>query len=576
MTPAEPTSPPVPPRLVCLFLVLAVWLVYLPVRRYEFVNLDDNQYVYEHPVVSRGLTWGGVKWAFQADLAFETEYADYWMPLVILSRMLDVELFGLNAGGHHAVNVLFHSLNAVLVFLLWLRLTGRTGPSAFVGALFALHPIHVESVAWVSERKDCLSACLALLTLLLYARYGARPSRRRYGLVFVPFVLGLMAKPLAVTIPGIMLLLDVWPLGRLAPTWPRGRESWRRATRRLAEKAPFVVLAAGAVAITLRAQRLGGAFASSRSGLTWDTLANALGSYAAYAGKAIVPVRLAVMYPWTQALPLWQVGAGVVLLVGGTFLAVRQLDRRPYLFVGWFWYVGTLLPFIGVLQFGPQRMADRFAYIPLIGLYTAFTWWVADVCAGSRRGGRILRCGAALILPALALRSMQQVRHWQDSVTLFEHALRVTRNNALAHNNLAVALQRRGRYGEAVAHYQAALRIRPRYREALVSLGGLRLLLGDLPAATARLGSAVALAPRSIEARMNLGNALLAGRNLAGAEEQFRAVLDILPTLAEAHRRLAAVLALKNRPAEAREHMRRAQALEPIHDPRPPPAPGRG
>ncbi|MCY2989851.1 MAG: hypothetical protein NTY19_18560, partial [Planctomycetota bacterium] len=434
--------------LACALLVVTVLCAYWPVGRHEFVNFDDPQYLVDNPQVRQGLTWGGIRWAFT------TGHAANWHPVTWLSHMIDCQLVGLQAGWHHVIGMLFHIANSVLLYLVFQRMTGAIWRSFMVAALFALHPLHVESVAWAAERKDVLSALFWILSLAAYVRYTAAPSWRSYGVVMVCFALGLMAKPMLVTLPCVLLLLDYWPLGR----W--SFEANRRVRLRLliVEKLPLLALSAASCLVTMIVQSRGGAVGSVTAFPVTVRLANAVVAYVAYLGKLIWPTRLAVFYPY-HAIATWQWMSAAAVLAGITAVAIITRRRWPYLLVGWLWYLGTLVPVIGVIQVGRQSMADRYTYLPLVGVFVMLVWWITELSARSRWSQSLLRVAAGTaIIVCLALSFLQVVR-WRNSVTLFEHCLRVTGNNALAHTSLGADLRRRGWLDEAMTHYREALRI---------------------------------------------------------------------------------------------------------------------
>jgi Flp pilus assembly protein TadD len=568
---------------VLLFLVAAILALYGQTARHEFVYYDDDRYVYENPDVRSGLTAQSTVWAFT------TMWAGNWHPLTWLSHMLDCELFGLRAGHHHLVNVFFHILNALLLYLVLKGMTGAVWRSAMVAALFALHPLHAESVAWVSERKDVLSTLFFLLTLWAYGRYAGCPSLARYVPVFVFLALGLAAKPMLVTVPFVLLLLDYWPLGRL-------RFPGATALRRLAEKVPLFLLAGLSCLATFVAQQAAGA-------MTWMQVpfpvraANALVSYAAYIGKTLWPSGLAVFYPYPGAIPATQWAGAALVLAATSGLVALGRRRRPYLAVGWLWYLGTLVPVIGLIQVGKQSMADRYTYIPLIGLFLLAVWLAADLAAG-RRHGRVALAGlSSVALLACMTATRAQVAHWRSSETLFEHALRVTRGNAIAHTNLGVVLLSAGRTDEAIRHFREALRIDPRdaqtqgnlgialmrqgktedalrhCREALrlnprsalshLNLGAVLAQAGRGEEAVTHFRLAVHLAPRSTEARYNLGLALLEAGNIDEALVRLGEALELNPHSGQMHHTLGLILSRQGRNEEALEHYRQAARIDP-------------
>ena len=423
-------------RAVTVLLVVATLAVYAQVIRHDFVNFDDDKYVYENSHVRSGLTWKGIAWAFT------TTVGGNWHPLTWLSHMLDCELFGLNAGYHHLVNVLLHILNSFLLLLVLEKMTGAFWRSATVAALFALHPLHVESVAWVAERKDVLSTLFFMLILWAYVPYAERPSRKRYGLICAFLVLGLMAKPMLVTVPFVLLLLDYWPLERLQLDESKGSDGTRgrpgrsgggrkqAALRLIAEKVPLLALVAVSSAVTFVAQQRVGAMSMGTSVPLSGRIANALVSYFAYIGKMFWPSHLAVFYPYRHAVPAWEWAGAALLLVGLSIIVVLAGQRRRYLSVGWFWYLGTLVPVIGLVQVGAQSMADRYTYVPLIGLFLIAVWGAADLTAVWSRGRTGLRALSGVVIVGCMVATSFQVGTWKNGLTLFGHALKVTKANA--------------------------------------------------------------------------------------------------------------------------------------------------
>ena len=428
-------------------LLIAVTLAaFWQVRDHEFVHYDDDKYVMENPHVPTGLTRESIKWAFTAT------HASNWHPLTWLSHMLDCQLYGLNPRGHHVSSLLFHAANTVLLFLVLRRMTGALWKSAFVAALFAIHPLHVESVAWVAERKDVLSTLFWMLTMLAYLRYVEKPTIQRYLPVLMLFALGLMAKPMLVTLPFVLLLMDYWPLGRLDNGLSVTRDRLKRYWGLVREKLPLFALTAISCVVTFLVQRHGGAMPD----LEWLPLdvriANALVSYAKYIGKMLLPRHLAVLYPYPSGtLPLWQLAGAVFLLMYVSVMVFRSRQRYPYLAVGWAWYVGTLVPTIGIVQVGKQALADRYTYVPLIGLFIIIAWGVPDLVArwcvvsSWRRRRILLAVSATASILALMTCTWFQVGRWRDRISLYTHALRVTSNNATIHNNLGNALLAEGK-----------------------------------------------------------------------------------------------------------------------------------
>ena len=520
MSPATTGAMP-PARTVARAAVIAAMLgvavaalafaIYSGVGGHSFVAYDDPRYVAANPIVARGLSKAGIVWAFTA------LHASNWHPLTWVSHMLDVELFGMDAGWHHRVNVLLHAANGALLFWWLLRATGSRFRSALVAALFVAHPLHVESVAWVAERKDVLSTAFFLITLHAYLGWTRRPTLLREATVLAAFAAGLLAKPMLVTVPAVLLAVDFWPLRRM--------ESRTSARRSLVEKAPFFVLSALSAAMTILAQDRGGAIASSDT-LPWAARAgNALVSYAVYLWQTVWPAHLAVFYPHRgAALPAWQVVASAVVLASITALVVWQRRRRPFLAFGWSWYLVTLLPVIGLLQVGLQARADRYTYIPLVGIFIAAAWSIPEL-GGVRRAAAAAGCAAALLLLGAVARG--QVAVWRDSTTLFTHAIAHVPDNWLALKNLGVEQFKAGDGAGALRSFEAAVRLRPQDPDLWADVGTTRVLLGDPAGAAPALERAVALNPRDAETWFNLAavDALL-GRTvpLAAARERLRAL----------------------------------------------------
>jgi len=554
--------------LLCMFLVLATLTVYWQVGNYEFVNLDDDQYIVENSHVQKGLTSESVTWAFT------TNHMANWHPLTWLSHMLDFQLYGLNPKGHHLANVVFHLLNSLLLFLVLQRMTGGLWRSGLVAALFALHPLHVESVAWVAERKDVLSTLFWILTLWAYLGYVKRPGVKKYLLILVPFALGLMAKPMLVTLPFVMLLLDYWPLERIqlgqsflghtGQSHPSiiAKKPRTQVFRLLMEKTPFFALAAVSSVVTFIVQKSGGAVVALEVYPFNNRIANAMLAYVSYIIKMIWPQNLAIFYPHPgQSLPIWQaVAAGLLLLLIST-VVMRAGRRYPYLPVGWFWYVGTLVPVIGLVQVGAQAMADRYTYVPLIGLFIMVAWGVPDLVGSWRYAKPALTVAAASLVVALMVCTSFQVKHWENSLSLFEHALRVTSNNSQIHNNLANVLTQKGMLQEAITHYTKALEISPNYADAHTNLGVALAKQGRLEDAIKHYSAALRIKPKSPETHNNLGVALYSQGDVLGAIENYMTAVQLKPDYAEAHNNLGNGLAQQGRLAEAKVHYAKALTI---------------
>jgi tetratricopeptide (TPR) repeat protein len=531
---------------ICLALLLTSFAVYAPVRYFDFVNFDDPEFVRDNPHVRGGLTLGGLTWACTS-----VESAN-WFPVTRLSHLLDAQLFGMRAGPHHIASVLFHGLAALLLFAFLHRATGVRWPSAFVAFLFAVHPLHVESVAWVAERKDSLCALFWFLALLAYVRYTERPGVGRYLLVLLAFALGLMAKPMIVTLPFVLLLLDVWPLRRPPGIW---------------EKLPFFALSAAGAIVTYVVQRHSGAVEALAALPVGRRVENAVVSYVVYIAKTLWPTRLAVFYPYPIDIPLWQAALAAVALAGISILVLRSFRAYPYLAVGWLWYLGTLAPVIGLVQIGAQARADRYMYVPMVGLSIMLAWgaaaWLRRVPRG-RTAVAVLAAAACLSCAALA---RTQVQYWRNSESLFRHALAVTGGNYMAHNNLGIALEEiPGRLPEAIAHYQSALRINPGCAEAHNNLGNARAQLpGRLPEAAAQYEAALRIRPAYLAAHLNLGTLLMRtpGR-VPEAIAEYHTAVRLDPNNAEAHNNLGSAWAqLPGRLPEAIAEYRAALRADP-------------
>jgi protein O-mannosyl-transferase len=583
---------PGPPaaHLVAISAVIALltFAAFWGVLANGFVNFDDNRYVTENPHVLEGLNRTSAAWALTS-----TEEAN-WHPLTWLSHLLDVRLFGLDAGKHHLTSLLLHAANGVLLFLLLVRLTGALWRPALVAMLFAVHPLHVESVAWIAERKDVLSTLFWLLTVGAWLSYVRTGTAARYAFVLVLFALGLMAKPMLVTLPFTLLLLDFWPLRRL--TLPL-RESAASPRRILLEKAPLLAMSLASSVVTVLAQRSGGSVERLEDFGVGERLANAASAYVAYLGKTFWPASLAVFYPHPHGVAVGNLVLSVLALAGCTALALGLARRAPYLPVGWLWYLGTLVPVIGLLQVGAQAMADRYAYVPLIGVFVAVSWGLAEI-AGRRRVARLACAGAcAVAVLALAGATHRQVRYWADSMALFDHALHVTSGNwmahtnvgtalldrgrtdeaarhfeealriwpgfAGAHNDLGLALVRQGRIPEAIDHYNEALRLEPGLADARNNLGVALAMQGRDADAILQFNEALRLSPRRPGFRCNLGKALLGAGRFAEALEQFDQALGFQPDSAEAANGAGLALTKMGRWPEAAERFRQAIAMRP-------------
>jgi tetratricopeptide (TPR) repeat protein len=534
------------------------------VKDHEFLLYDDDRYITANTFVHNGITLESIAWAFT------TGHASNWHPLTWLSHMLDVERFGLQPAGHLLTNVFFHLVNTVLLLIVLRRMSGAFWQSLFVAAVFALHPLHVESVAWAAERKDVLSGLFWMLTLWAYAFYVGQPSSRRLLVVLVVFALGLMAKPMLVTLPIVLLLLDLWPLKRfhLLDESTLSTKTPRRILTSLLplvkEKIPLFALTAISSVITYAVQQQGGAMSTVEGIALPVRVANALVAYVSYLGKAFWPVQLAVFYPhYGEQIPLWQsIGALVVLalLTAGALLFIR---RAPFLTTGWLWFLGTLVPVIGLVQVGAQSMADRYTYVPLIGIAIMVAWGAVELTARWRYRTIALTFAAAIALTGMTLLSYRQIGYWKNSLTLFEHALSVTKKNWLAHHNLGTALLRARQYEQARFHFTKTLELYPSIAHTHHNLANALVALGQPDSAIVHYREALRLEPNFEEAHVNLGILLAQQNKTDEAMQHYREAIRINPRYAPAHYNLALLLSAKGKLDDAFFHLTTVLSIEP-------------
>jgi tetratricopeptide (TPR) repeat protein len=557
---------------VCAFLVGAIWVVFGQTLGHEFVNYDDNQYVYENPQVIHGLNLKGIEWVFTHRVMAN------WHPLTMMSHMLDCQFYGLHASGHHLTNLLLHAATAILLFLVLREMTGALWRSAFVAAVFAIHPLRVESVAWVSERKDVLSGLFFMLTLGAYVWYVKKSkvqspkSKVYYGLMLLFFVLGLMCKPMLVTMPFVLLLLDYWPLNRFAVAV----NHFSISRKLIVEKIPLIVFSVAMCIVTLLVQS--DVIQGNKGGGFSLRISNVLVSYVAYMGQMFYPVGLALLYPYpSHGLPIGKVILALLLLVAVSAGALCWRQKHPSFLMGWLWYLGMLVPVIGLVQVGAQARADRYTYLPQIGLYILLTWTVVELTASWRSRHWVLGGGAMVVLAVLITCARAQTAYWRDSETLWAHALACTSGNSVAHNklghaffdqgrmeeaiaqlkqsleinpddaeayyNLGNVFLQQGRMEEAIAHYQKALEIKPDYAEVHNNLGVVFRQQGRIEEAIVHFQRAMAIKPNYVEAHYNLGNAFLQQGQVEEAIAQFQKALVIKPDYVEAQNNMAWVLA---------------------------------
>lgn len=581
--------------MIVLFVLAAMTIVvFRPVGRAGFINYDDDIYVYENRPVASGLSREGIAWAFT------TTHASNWHPLTWISHMIDVELFGMDPGRHHLVNLIIHLLNVILLFWALLSMTSSLFKSGMTAALFAVHPLHVESVAWVAERKDVLCTAFWFLTILAYIFYTRRPGAGRYLPVMFAYALALMSKPMPVTLPFVLLLLDYWPLGRAASSVPPEVEGVSpvrtfSAARLVAEKVPLLVMAGFSGVITYSAQIKGGAVAEI--GFT-ARLMNIPLSYIGYIWKMILPRQMSIFYTHQgEGTSLPASFAALFLLVLISLLVFVWKKRRPYMAVGWAWYLGTLVPVIGLVQVGGQAMADRYTYITLTGLFIMAVWGSSELAAGRHYGRAALRVLAASVLLVLMIIARRQTGYWIDSEKLFSHAIEVTRDNYMAHHNLGVFYEERGEDLKAITQYGEALRIRPRLTQAHLNIGRLLAGNGKPEEAMSHYVQALSLEPQSAKihndmgyflekegkkdeavshyreairidpeystAHYNLGFALISRGDVEGSVGHYREALRIDPYLTDAHVNLAVILSMQKRFDEAAIHYREALRIDP-------------
>jgi Flp pilus assembly protein TadD len=592
-----------PNFFVCLLLILITLALYFQVKDHEFLNFDDNWCVLENFKVRPGITLEGIKWSFSLYKAIQS----HWHPLTWFSHMLDCQIFGLNPGMHHLTNLLFHMANALLLFLFLERVTRARWSSAFVAMVFALHPINVDSVAWITNRKTLLSAFFWMLTLLAYVRYAKRPSIQRYVLVLVVFALGLMAKPVLVTLPFALLLLDYWPFQRLCLNNRAGfikekapNEIYQRTRpyHLVLEKIPLLALSGVLIYLSSTTLKHAGSIITTDVIPMQLRIENALVSYVKYMGKMIWPQNLAVYYPYPSEVPMWQVVGACIILVIITFFVIRKLNAMPYLAVGWFWYLGTLIPVLGFTQAGLwPAMADRFAYVPLIGLFIMIAWGVPELLKAWRYKRTALPVLSGLVLFSFIICSWFQIKHWKNSVTLFQHAVNVTDNNYTAHTYLGHglfserrperaiehfrralqikpsdytahtllgdALAHEGRLDEAFDHLSEALRINPDYAEAHYYLGLVLEKKGDLEKAIDEYGRALYLQPHLLKVMNNLGSALIRKGDFEKAVFYLTEAVRFNPDYATAHYNLGVARLGQKKVREAIYHFSEAVRINP-------------
>jgi len=543
-------------------LTLSTLLVFWQVRNFDFTNYDDNLYVTENQHVLSGLTQDGVIWAFT------TGHASNWHPLTWLSLMLDCQLFGTNAGWMHLINLFLHLANTLLLFAVLRKITGSLWPSAFVAAAFALHPMHVESVAWIAERKDVLSTLFLLLTLAAYVSYVRRRGRVRYLLTVLLFAAGLLAKPMLVTLPFLLLLLDYWPLDRFAA--PRAVKTAAIPDRRrilyriIIEKIPFFALAAVSSVITFIVQKGSGAAPDINTLSLQSRVANAFLSYTRYIDKMFWPQDLAVFYPLdARTIQSWQVVPCALLMIVVSVLAIRFGRKQKYLFFGWFWFVGTLIPVIGIIQVGSQAYADRYTYIPYIGLFIIIAWGLPELLSKWPQRKIALGLSMVIVLTTLGICAHRQVSYWNNSTALFSHAIEVTKNNYIAHCNLGIAYGKLGRYQDEIEAYKQAIKIKPDYADAHYNLGTAYGRLGRYRDEIEAYKQAIRIKPDYAKAHYNLGIVYGELSRYQDAVEAYKQAIRIKPDYAEAQSNLGVAYSKLGRHQDAVETYKQAIRIKP-------------
>lgn len=523
--------------VLCLLLAVVTLLLYNPVARHDFINFDDDRYVYENVHVRSGLNWNTLTWALSS-----TQEAN-WHPVTWISHALDVSLFGMNPAGHHYINVLLHVINILLLFLLLERATGFTWRSLTVAALFAVHPINVESVAWVAERKNLLCTLFFLLALGAYGWYVQKPGVKRYALVAGLFALGLMSKPMVITFPFVLLLLDYWPFGRMSSATLEGPPvgvvpgtrpglAHRSFTQLVLEKLPLMMMSVASAVITLYAQKAGGAVRSLTE-YSWPSrIANGFASYVIYLGKGVWPAHLAAMYPHRHdALPIWQIVGAAVFLAAITACVLAR-RRSGYLAVGWFWFLGVMVPVIGLVQVGVQAMADRYAYIPFLGFFVMAVWGVTELAQQQRISSKLPAAAAVAVVAVLLGLTRIQEAYWHDSVTLWSHAVSVTSGNFVAEDNLGEALVNQGKYDEAIVHFRTAAQINAGDPISQLNIGVYEKMHGRPEQAIQRYEAVLRLtSDRQLRgyALVNLGSAYRTIGDYTHARENYEAALQLVP-----------------------------------------------
>jgi len=551
--------------LICLCLLGAIFVAYGQVINFDFVGFDDELYVTANRHVQSGISLEGIAWAFRTTLGS-------WHPLTWLSHMLDCQLYGLAPFGHHLFNLLFHILNSFLLFWILQQMTGALWRSAFVAGLFALHPLHVESVAWVASRKDLLSTFFFFLSVAAYYQYAQKRKMLNYMAVVILLIMGLMAKPMLVTFPFVLLLLDYWPLGRLQdgqhPYHSNTIEDIKRYSKQFLrlvwEKIPLFITVGFASVVTYISQHHDGAVVPLDVFSPGVRIANAIVAYATYVIKTIYPIRLSVFYPHPgNSLPSWQVLGAALLIAAMIFFTIRSARRHPYVLVGLFWYLGTLVPVIGIVQVGAHAMADRYTYIPLIGLFIIVAWGLSDLLGKLKYQKHIFVGAAIIILSVITALTYFQVRHWENEVTLFKQAIRINPDNSLAHTNIAIALSEAGKFNEAEFHLKEVLRINPQNAKAEFYLGNVMYATGNFDKAAFYYRQTLKIKPVYSGAHNNLAKLLYHQGDLDAAAMHMAEAIRINPRDADAQNNFAIIKSAQGKTEEAIFHYTEAIKIKP-------------
>lgn len=537
--------------LVCMFLAVVILIAYWHVQYYDLIDYDDISYITKNRYVKSGLSWDGFIWAMK------DTHVGYWHPLTWLSHMLDYQLFRSSAGGHHWTNLIFHMANAILLYILLKRTTGNVWKSAFVAAVFAVHPLNVESVAWIAERKNVLSTFLWLLAMWFYVRYVEHPAILRYTLLVLTFSLGLMAKPMLVTLPFVLLLFDYWPLNRLTTR--------KDLYRLIVEKIPLFILTLLMSVFTFIATRHEGAVISFDALSVGDRVSSAILSYVKYLGKIFWPENLAVFYPYTTHIDLFRIAGAFLVIICISGFVIYLSRHYRYILVGWLWYLGTLVPVIGFIQAGEQAMADRYIYVPGIGLFIMIAWGIPDLLKKWPKKEVILTVSAGAVLCISIMCTFIQVTYWKNSVTLFEHALKVTQDNYLAHNNLGVALLNQGKSDGAARHFDLAIQIKRDYPAAHTNMGLVLASQGKLEQAIYYYHEALRIKGNDEKARNNLGIAYASMGRFDEAMKRFREALEINPDNADAYNNMGSAMARQGKLKESLRYYEKALQLDADH-----------